>query len=461
MLHIGDTPVPLCSGVSRRGFLQAGAAGLAGLSLPEIGRLRAAGLIDENRAKVRNCITLFLVGSPGHLDTWDMKPEAPDDVRGRFRPIATNVPGIDICEHFPRMARLMDRVALIRSLHHGGVPAHEPGQQWMNTGHDFGFGPGPAQPHMGSVVARLFGQRSALPASVLLPYKIGNTGGPSSRSQTAGYLGAGHEPFVLGADPSRADFKVENLVPPADQTEFRIAARQRLLNQVDDLQRRAETRGTAERDSAYQRAFDLITAPETKRAFDLTEEPATVRDRYGRNWFGQSCLLARRLVERGVRYVTVNHFDTVFNVICWDMHANGGDINITYDDFERHLCPQFDQAYSALILDLEDRGLLAETVVATLSEMGRTPKVNAKGGRDHYPPVWTNFLAGGNIRGGQAIGSSDKIGSVPHDNPIPPPRVLASIYQAMGIDLETTMLPGPGSRPIRLIEADPVRELFG
>jgi uncharacterized protein (DUF1501 family) len=165
-------------------------------------------------------------------------------------------------------------------------------------------------------------------------------------------------------------------------------------------------------------------------------------------------------VERGVRFVTVNHFDTVFNVVCWDMHANGGDINITYDDYERHLCPQFDQAYSALLTDLEQRGLLSETVVATLSEMGRTPKLNSRGGRDHYPSVWTNFLAGGNVRGGQAVGSSDKIGALPHDLPVEPPRILASIYHAMGIDLETTMMPGPGSRPIRLIEAEPIAELF-
>src|SRR5262249_20891129 len=205
---------------------------------------------------------------------------------------------------------------------------------------------------------------------------------------------------------------------------------------------------------------NLISSSETKKAFDLSDEKPEMRDRYGRNTFGQSCLLARRLIERGVRFVTCNMFDTVFSIACWDMHADGGSLNSTPDDYQRHLLPQFDQAYSALLTDLDERGLLKETVVATLSEMGRTPKINGKGGRDHYPPVWTNFLAGGNIKGGQVIGSSDKIGALPHDNPIEPPRVLASIYKGMGVDLDSVMMPGPGSRPIRLIEAEPIAELF-
>jgi uncharacterized protein (DUF1501 family) len=170
--------------------------------------------------------------------------------------------------------------------------------------------------------------------------------------------------------------------------------------------------------------------------------------------------LARRLVEHGCRYVTVNHFDTVFNLSCWDMHADGGGLNNTYADYENMLCPQFDQAFTALVGDLESRGLLDETVICVLSEMGRTPRLNGRGGRDHYIEAWTNFLVGGNIRGGQAIGATDKHGTRPIDRPVTPPEMLASIYHAMGIDLDTTMLPGPGSRPIRLIEAEPIRELF-
>lgn len=170
--------------------------------------------------------------------------------------------------------------------------------------------------------------------------------------------------------------------------------------------------------------------------------------------------MARRMVENGVRFVTVNHFDTVFNLSCWDMHADGGGLNNTYLDYERLLCPQFDIAFTALIEDLQQRGMLEETVVAVLSEFGRTPRINPKGGRDHYPNAWTNFLAGGNIRGGQVIGSTDKIGSRPNDFPIEPPQILASIYHAMGINLDSTMMPGPGDRPVRLVEAEPIRQLF-
>ncbi|MFT5525007.1 MAG: hypothetical protein ACI9G1_001289 [Pirellulaceae bacterium] len=458
MLHIGQENVPLCSGVSRRSFLQAGAAGMAGLTLPTLMRLEASGAVKYDKAKIKNCITLFLVGSPGHVDTFDMKPDAPEDIRGKFKPIQTSLPGVHICEHFPMLARMMDKVALIRSLHHNTGTAHSNGSRWMMTGED-AIGPN-QQPHVGSVVARVFGPNGNLPPSMILPGKIGNTGGPSINGQEARYLGSAYEPFFLNGDPARTDFKVADLVPSQGQDDFRISSRRDLLQQIDDLQRRTESGTTLQRDAAYARAFNLLTSPTAKASFDLNEESDNLRDRYGRNTLGQSCLMARRLIERGSRYVTVNHFDTVFNIGCWDMHSNGGSLNNTYLDYERHLCPQLDQAFTALITDLEDRGLLEETVVAVLSEFGRTPKINNKGGRDHYPPAWSNFLCGGNIRGGQVIGSTDKIGAAPHDRPVKPPEVIASIYQGMGIDLETTMMPGPGSRPIRLIDAQPIPELF-
>lgn len=458
MLNIGNERVPVCSGLDRRSFLQAGSATLGGLSLPALMNLQASGAVDSSKAKIKNCITLFLVGSPGHVDTWDMKPEAPDDIRGAFKPIDTNVPGIQICEHFPLMARMMDKVALIRSLHHKTGASHENGQRWMMSGHDFNAAS--PQPYMGSVVSRVFGQKGNLPPNIILPAKIGNTGTATPHGQEAAYLGSAHQPFFLGGDPARPDFKVANLEPPKGQTTLRINARQQLFKQVDELQRRTETASTLERDTAYSRAFNLLTSPETKQSFDLGKEDAKLRDRYGHNTFGQSCLMARRLIERGTRFVTVNHFDTVFNITCWDMHADGGGLNNTHKDYERHLCPQFDQAFTALLEDLEERGLLEETVIAVLSEFGRTPKLNPRGGRDHYPSAWTNFFAGGGIKGGQVIGSTDKIGAAPHDRPVRPPEVVASVYRAMGIDLETTMMPGPGSRPIRLIDAEPIRELF-
>ncbi|HVW01455.1 MAG TPA: DUF1501 domain-containing protein [Planctomycetaceae bacterium] len=458
MLHVGNVKVPVCHGVTRRSFLQAGSAGLAGLTLPHLLSLESQGAVDSSKQKIRNCITLFLVGSPGQLDTWDMKPEAPAEVRGKFRPIDTNVPGIQICEHFPLMARMMDKVALIRSLHHKTGATHENGQRWMMTGHDFNADA--VKPHSGSVISRVFGGRSELPANIILPVPIGNTGAGPLHGQTAGYLGSAYEPFFLGGDPARPDFKVSDLTPPQGQPEFRIEARRKLLSEVDQLQNRVESRSTQLYGSAYSRAFQLLTSPKAKQAFDLSQEPDKLRDRYGRNTFGQSCLLARRMIEHGSRYVTVNHFDTVFNLTCWDMHADGGGLNNTYLDYERHLCPQFDLAFTALIEDLSQRGLLEDTVVAVLSEFGRTPQVNGRGGRDHYPAAWTNFMVGGNIKGGQVIGATDKIGSQPVDKPIEPPQILASIYHGMGIDLDTTMMPGPGERPVRLVEAEPIPWLF-
>ena len=458
MLHIGNERVPLCDGVNRRSFLQAGATTLGGMSLPQMMSLQANGAVNDDQQKIKNCITIFLVGSPGHVDTFDMKPEAPDDIRGKFKPIDTNVGGIQICEHFPLMSRMMDRVALIRSLHHKTGASHENGQRWMMTGHDFNAAN--PQPYMGSVISRVFGQKGDLPASIILPDKIGNTGTATPHGQKSAYLGSAHEAFFLGGDPAQKGFKVKNLTHPAGQTEFRVSSRKNLLKEIDRVQRRTETNTTKQFDTAYERAFSLLTSPESKRAFDLKNEPDKVRDRYGRNTLGQSCLMARRLIESGTRFVTVNHFDTVFNVTCWDMHADGGGLDNTYLDYERHLCPQLDQAFTALLEDLEQSGMIEDTVIAVLSEFGRTPKLNPKGGRDHYPPAWTNFFAGGPIKGGQVIGSTDKIGAAPHDRPILPPQVVASIYTAMGIDLETTMMPGPGSRPIRFVEAEPIKELF-
>jgi hypothetical protein len=460
MLNIGNAKVPVCHGhgFSRRSFLQAGTAGMAGMVLPNLLGLEAAGATESRNARIKNCITIFLVGSPGHLDTWDMKPDAPENVRGKFKPIRTNATGVQICEHFPLMARMMNKVSLIRSLHHRTGATHENGQRWMMTGHDFNADS--MKPHCGSVVSRMFGQKSELPANVILPSPIGNTGAGPLHGQTAAYLGSAHEPFFLNADPAARDFRVGDLEAPANTSASRLDARRTLLDQLDQIQRRTETRSTQMHDSSYERAFRLLTSQRAKDAFDLNKEPDRLRDRYGRNTFGQSCLMARRLIEGGVRYVTVNHFDTVFGLTCWDMHADGGGLNNTYADYERHLCPQFDWAFTALLEDLEQKGLLQETVVAVLSEFGRTPRLNGRGGRDHYPQAWTNFLAGGNIRGGRVIGATDPIGARPHDNPIEPPQVLASIYHGMGINLDTTVMPGPGERPVRLVEAQPIPQLF-
>ena len=456
MLNIGNEPVSLCEGVSRRSFLRVGTAGLASMSLPTLLQAKAASNVSS--AKIRNCITIFLVGSPGQHDTWDMKPDAPAEIRGKFKPIQTNVTGVQICEHFPLMSKRMDKVALIRSLHHKTGATHENGQRWMMTGHEFNADS--VKPHAGSVISRIFGSRGDLPANVVLPGPIGNTGAGPLHGQTAGHLGSAHEPFFLNSDPARPDFKVADLEVPTGDSPARLDNRKKLLEQIDELQRRTESKSTQSHDASYERAMRLLTSTAAKKAFDLSAETDKTRDRYGRNTFGQSLLMARRLIEAGVRYTTVNHFDTVFNLTCWDMHADGGGLNNTYADYERVLCPQFDWGFTALIDDLEARGLLQETVVAVLSEMGRTPRINGRGGRDHHPAAWTNFLCGGNIRGGQVVGATDKTGARPSDSPVEPPQIIATIYKGMGIDLDTTMMPGPGDRPVRLVEAEPIRQLF-
>src|SRR5262249_40647143 len=253
-------------------------------TLPELFRLQAGESYKPKNEQIRNCITIFLVGSPGHLDTWDMKPDAPAEVRGKFKPAPTKVPGIQICEHFPQMARVMDKVALIRSLHHRTGATHENGQRWMMTGHDFNADS--VKPHSGSVISRVFGPKSELPANVILPGPIGNTGAGNFHGQTAGYLGSAHEPFFLGADPAAPNFHVADLDVPAGVSAERLDARQDLLSQLDQLQHRTETQSTQSHDNAYQQAFSLLTSQAARDAFDLTRETANLRDRYGRNTFG-------------------------------------------------------------------------------------------------------------------------------------------------------------------------------
>src|SRR6516164_4531084 len=229
MLNIGNEKVRFCSALSRRSFLHVGFAGMAGMWLPNLLKLEASGAVTGSQANIKNCITIFLVGSPGHLDTWDMKPDAPAEVRGKFKPIRTDVTGIQICEHFPLMARMMHKVALIRSLHHRTGATHENGQRWMMTGHD--FNPDNVQPHCGSVISRVFGSKGDLPANVILPEPIGNTGAGPLHGQTAGYLGSAHEPFFLKADPAQPDFKVGDLEVPAGPSAQRLDARRKLLGQ--------------------------------------------------------------------------------------------------------------------------------------------------------------------------------------------------------------------------------------
>jgi hypothetical protein len=450
-----EKPVTFCDGLSRRDFLHVGALSTLGLTLPGLAAARAAGIASDSDI---NCIMLFLVGGPSHIDTWDPKPAAPEEVRGPFRPIATNVPGMQLTDIFPKMARHADKFSLIRSVYHTATAVHDTGHQMMQTGRLFSGGV--EHPHIGSVLGYLRGRRGEVPAHVLIPKPIGRTGGNMPHGQTAGYLGKPHDPFVLNADPAVKDFQVPDLLPPDYISAVRAERRQRLRAAVEGALDTFEKLPAAKQvDDNFELAYRLMSSRQAREAFDLHREPDAVRDRYGRTRFGQSCLLARRLIERGVRFVTVNMFETVFDEITWDIHGSRPFTDIA--EMSRLVAPNFDQAYSALLEDLHERGLLKSTIVTALGEFGRTPKINPAGGRDHHPGVWTILIGGGPIQGGRIIGESDELGYVPKTRPVTPAEVAATLYRGLGIDLEKE-LPGPQGRPIPVVDfgVKAIRELF-
>src|SRR5262245_21983776 len=450
-----ERAVSFCDGLTRRDFLHAGAISMLGLTLADVFAQRASGQTPDRDV---NCIMLFLVGGPSHIDTWDPKPEAPAEVRGPFAPVATNVPGMRIAETFPRMAQIADKYSLIRSVYHTATAVHDTGHQMMQTGRLFTGGI--EHPHVGCVLGYVKGQRGEVPAHVLLPRPIGRTGGNLPHGHTAGYLGRQHDPFILNADPSVPDFRVPDLLPPSYISAIRAERRQRLRDAVDGAIASFEGSTQARQlDANFHLAYRLMSSPQAREAFALDKEPAAIRDRYGRTRFGQSCLLARRLIERGVRFVTVNMFETVFDEITWDIHGSRPFTDIT--EMAKLVAPKFDQAYSALLEDLKDRGLLETTIVTAMGEFGRTPKINPAGGRDHHPGVWTILMGGGPIKGGRIVGESDELGYVPKTRPVTPAEVAATIYQGLGLEPHHE-LPGPQNRPLPLADfgVQPITELF-
>ncbi|HEV3444480.1 MAG TPA: DUF1501 domain-containing protein [Gemmataceae bacterium] len=444
-----ETPVRFCDGMSRRDFLRVGSlsAGSVGLSLADLQAAQNGGAADGV-----NCILLFLVGGPSQLDTWDPKPAAASTIRSPFRPIATKVPGLTLCETFPLMAQMADRFAVVRSVHHIEAPIHETGQQLMQTGRL--CRDGLEYPHYGAVLSHLRGQRGALPPFALLPGPMGNTGVSVGHGQGAGFLGIRHEPFALRRDPVTGVCDLDHIDLPPGLDPARMHNRHDLISAIDDAQRAFDQAG-----GPGHACLQQLFAGRVRRAYDLAAEPSDLREGYGSNTFGQSCLLARRLVEHGVRLVTVNMFDTVFDNVSWDCHADGGSLSTTLDDYQATVCPMFDRAYTALLRDLDERGLLTNTLVVAVGEFGRTPQRNPRGGRDHWPGVWSILFAGAGVRGGQTIGSSDKIGAEPSDRPVSPAEVAATVYQALGVDI-ATQLPGPHGRRLSLVDAVPIRELF-
>jgi Protein of unknown function (DUF1501) len=452
-----DKRVHFCDGVSRRDFLHAGSLAFLGLSTPQFFRLKAMGAVNPN--KDISCIQLMLVGGPSQLDTWDMKPDAPASIRGPFKPIKTNVSGIEISEIFPRMAKHADKFALLRSMYHTAAAVHDTGCQMMQTGRLFQGGL--ESPNYGSVLRFEKGARGDMPPNVLIPYTIGQLGGNLPHGDTAGFLGKGYDPFVLNADPADPNFKVPDMLPPEYISAVRVDRRRSWRQEVDKSVAYFEETNQDSKlmDATFNQAYTLMTSTKAREAFELSQEPEEVRKRYGMNRFGQGCLLARRLVERGVRFVTLNMFETVFNDITWDIHGSAPFSPIScYSDL---VGPMFDNAYSSLLEDLSQIGLLDTTLVLATGEFGRTPRINPAGGRDHWPQCWTVVLAGGGIKGGQIVGASDAIGGAPQDRPVMPAHLAATVYKCLGVPVETE-LKTPQGRVVRLVDHgfDPIDELL-
>jgi hypothetical protein len=451
-----DRAVEFCDGLRRRDFLHAGSLSALGLTLNSLFGLKAQGAVDGKQDV--NCIMLMLVGGPSQLDTWDMKPDAPVEIRGPYKPIKTNVPGIEISENFPRMAKHADKYSILRSMYHTAAAVHDSGHQMMQTGRIFQGGI--EHPHIGCVVGKLKGPNGDVPPHVLLPRPIGNTGGNMPHGQNAGYLGKSYDPFVLNADPSDPNFRVPDMLPPDYLSALRVDRRRNWRAMVDKSVSMFETSQDARLlDSTFQQAYTLMSSQKARDAFELHRENDAVREKYGMNRFGQSCLLARRLVEAGVRFVTINMFETVFDEITWDIHGSKPFSPIScYRDL---VGPMFDMAYSSLLEDLGQRGLLSNTMVVAFGEFGRTPKVNPAGGRDHWPQCWSILMGGGPLKGGKIVGASDDIGAAPKDRPTTPAEVAATIYKGLGIDPHAE-LPGAQGRPIPLVDRgfDPIEELF-
>ena len=417
---------------SRRRFLQAGAINYLGLSLPQLLRAETRPPAAKPTRSADACILIFLNGGPSHLDMWDMKPEAPAEIRGEFRPIASSVPGIQLSEHLARTAARMHHATLIRSMHHGVNNSHAAAVYCALTGHDRGEAGGGTKPTdhpaIGSVVGSQYPPTQPVPPYVSLPYitKEG-AGGPPQPGFFGGLLGRPRDPLFVLRDPNALDFRIDELVPPGDVPATRLAGRNQLLQ---SLRPGAAGKSLGDLDAFQQRAFELLTSSAAQQAFRIDREAPKVRDAYGRNIYGQSVLLARRLIEAGTRVACISWAPDANAT--WDTH--GGN----FASLKKTLLPQLDAALGALLDDLSDRGMLERTLVGVMGEFGRSPKVNAAAGRDHWNYCYSLMLAGGGIRGGHVFGASDRIGGRPSRNPVTPADVVATIYQCLGVpkDLE-------------------------
>ncbi len=448
--------------LSRRSLLKVGTAGIAGLSLPSLLRASERGAA----AKAKHVIFLHQFGGPSHIDTFDMKPDAPDGIRGEFSPIASSQPGLNLSEHLPRFSKVLGKFAQVRSVHHR-MKNHNPATYYSLTGHappidDIRLrDTQELYPAYGSTVARFKPAGDpAVPSFVSYPFVMRD--GSVTPGQTASFLGKAFDPFFVSGDPSEADFRLPELSLPASLPMERLDDRRGLLRMID---RQADLLGWNDSarglDAFYDRALTMLASPKVKKAFDLSGEPAALRDAYGRTTYGQSCLLARRLVEAGVRFVTVYYSSTIGGKGSggWDTHGEN------FSQLKDRLLPNTDRAVPTLIDDLESRGLLDETLIVWMGEFGRSPRVinTAKfgsNGRDHWPQCYTALFAGGGITPGAIYGSSDRIGAYPASDPVTPDDLAATLFWALGIDPETEFH-DTLKRPLPIASGRPIKAIFG
>lgn len=429
--------------INRRGVLQLGALGLPAWNLMP----KSAAGQDDFGARAENCIVLFLNGGPSHLDMWDMKPDASREIRGEFQPIDTSVPGVLLSEHLPRLAQQIHLTTLIRSMNHSVNNSHAAAVYAALTGHDrgeFGGGARPTdRPSPGSVLARHRPSDGGTLPYVALPYKTKEGAqGPLQPGFLAGLMGQTYDPFWILNDPNDKDFHVDNLQLPEGVPHHRMRRRQSLLQDLGHGLHQQKEQSLSAIDNFQRQAFDLLTSNVTRNAFDLTQEHETTRDRYGRNIYGQSTLLARRLVEAGTRFVTLSWAPDANAT--WDTHGNN------FRSLKSTLLPQFDAACSSLLEDLTDRGMLDRTLVAVLGDFGRSPKINANAGRDHWNSCYTVMLAGAGIRRGVVYGASDRHGATPTRNPVSPGDVMTTVYRLLGIEANTLIYDALG-RPHEVV----------
>jgi hypothetical protein len=448
-----NSGVRFCDGLTRREALQVGALGTMGLGLPHL--LQASAAANETGGgtfgRAKRVIMLFMWGGPAHQDTWDLKPHGPEASRGEFLPIATNISGIHISEHFPLIARHADKLAIIRAVgqddnnHSTGAHASLTGRRHELKAESFGARDTDF-PHIGAVLTKLRPNPRGLPTFAALPEVIATTNGAITPGQGGGFLGKTYDPFQISEHPDRPDFKIDALRLPAEIAAPRMVERRNLADRSAIVQ---------SMDAFYQQALDMVLAPAARRAFDLASEAAAVRARYGWHTFGQSVLLARRLAEAGVKLVTVYwHREKKTVDSTWDTHGRN------FEELKNRLMPSVDRPIAALLEDLASSGMLEDTLVIWNSEFGRTPNVNANAGRDHWGPCNAVVMAGGGVPGGQVFGATDEKAAYPISDKVTQDDIAATVYHLLGLDPET-LIRDRQDRPFALALGEPIAKLLG